>query len=136
MVTSGLVDQCWVHKQKVVSSSPITVNVLCPWVRHFTTKCTSLDPGVTMGTDIAGKVTDLLWRRCMKPNGKLSLAHSFQEGDGRTVFTGWKLTLSCSSGTVHLPLKKNGFRQTLLWTSWCQKQVSVSMTILIYLWMT
>ena len=25
-----------VHKQKVVGLSPITVNVLCPWVRHFT----------------------------------------------------------------------------------------------------
>ena len=26
----GLEDHCWVHKQKVVGSSPITVNVLCP----------------------------------------------------------------------------------------------------------
>ena len=26
----GLADQCWIHKQKVVGSSPVTVNVLCP----------------------------------------------------------------------------------------------------------
>ena len=28
----GLADQCWIHKQKVVDSSPVTVKVLCPWV--------------------------------------------------------------------------------------------------------
>ena len=32
----GLADQWRVHKQKVVGSSPVMVNVLCPWVRHFT----------------------------------------------------------------------------------------------------
>ena len=26
----GLADQCSVHKQKVVGSSPVMVNVLCP----------------------------------------------------------------------------------------------------------
>ena len=26
----GLADQCWIHKQKVVGSSPVTVSVLCP----------------------------------------------------------------------------------------------------------
>ena len=28
--TCGLADQCWVHKQKVLGSSPITANMLCP----------------------------------------------------------------------------------------------------------
>ena len=41
----GLADQCWVHKQKIVGSSPVTVKVLCPWVRHFTI-ITPLDLGV------------------------------------------------------------------------------------------
>ena len=41
----GLADQCWIHKQKVVGSSPVTVNVLCPWVRHLTI-ITPLYPGV------------------------------------------------------------------------------------------
>ena len=26
----GLADQCWIHKQKVGGSSPVTVNMLCP----------------------------------------------------------------------------------------------------------
>ena len=26
----GLVDQCWVHKQKVVGSNPVMANMLCP----------------------------------------------------------------------------------------------------------
>ena len=30
MGVCGLADQCWVHKQKVVGSSPVTINVLCP----------------------------------------------------------------------------------------------------------
>ena len=41
----GLADQCWVHKQKVIGSSPIKVNVLCPSVRQFTI-ITPLNPGV------------------------------------------------------------------------------------------
>ena len=30
-----LADQCWIRKQQVVGSSPVTVNVLCPWARHL-----------------------------------------------------------------------------------------------------
>ena len=41
----GLADQCWVHKQTVVGSSPVTANVLCLRVRYFTI-FTPLDPGV------------------------------------------------------------------------------------------
>ena len=26
----GLADQCWIHKQEVVGSSPVMVNFLCP----------------------------------------------------------------------------------------------------------
>ena len=53
----GLVDECWVHKQKVVGSSPVMANMLCPWVRHFTS-ITPLDPETY--TDNTVKVTGLL----------------------------------------------------------------------------
>ena len=32
-----LANQCWIHTQKIVSSSPVnTVILLCPLLRHFT----------------------------------------------------------------------------------------------------
>ena len=31
-----LANQCWIHKQKVVGSSLVTVNLLCPCVRYLT----------------------------------------------------------------------------------------------------
>ena len=63
----GPADQCWVHKQKAVGSSPVTVKVLCSWIRHFNI-LTPLNPGVEMGTGNAEKVTGSLWRRCSEPH--------------------------------------------------------------------
>ena len=34
--TCGLEEQSRTHKQKVVSLSPVSANVLCSWARHFT----------------------------------------------------------------------------------------------------
>ena len=77
----GLTDQCWVHKQKVLGSSPVTV--LCPWVRHLTI-ITPLSPGVYMGTGNAGKVIGSWWIRCSEPHttGKWVWPNSFRDGDG------------------------------------------------------
>ena len=58
--TCGLADQHRVHKHKVVGSSPVTANMLSPWVSHFTI-ITPLDPGVWLGTGNGGKVTGSLW---------------------------------------------------------------------------
>ena len=86
MGACGLADQCWVHKQKAVGSSPITVKVMCSWISHFNI-CTPVDPGVKMGIDNAEKVTGSLWRRCSKPHtteneAKWIWSNSFREGDG------------------------------------------------------
>ena len=91
----GLADQSYVHKQKVVGSSPVTVNVLCPWVRHLPI-ITPLNPGVQTGTGNAGTVTGSLWR-CSEPPTmeKMSLAQfvSRRRWAPRPVLTGWKFTL-------------------------------------------
>ena len=89
--TCGLADQRWVHLQKLVDSSPITVNVLCPLVRHFTIS-TPLDPGIKMGTGNIGMVTGLLWRRCIEPNTTENKSSPFvTRGRSRPVFTLWRL---------------------------------------------
>ena len=59
----SLEDQCLAHKQKVVGSSLVTANVLCPWVRYLTI-ITPLNPGVHMNSGSAGKVR----RRCSEPH--------------------------------------------------------------------
>ena len=49
MHACSLANQCCIRKQKVVGSSPVTVNMLCPRVRHFTL-ITPLDPDLEMVT--------------------------------------------------------------------------------------
>ena len=96
MGTCGLANQCWVHKQKSVGSIPVTVKVMCSWIRHFNI-FTPLDPSVKMGTGNAEKVTGSLWRRCnelVSHNGKWVWPQIVSRGRWAPlpVVTGWKFT--------------------------------------------